>query len=309
MIKWGENMDFFETSVSYDTLTQRLNEVYSKLSVKYNKIVYIICGIWVIIALSIAVALIDNQEKIFFAPIIIGVVFVLITVAISRATLNSKIRNNHLNKEIISLYNFTEGTNVQYEVKPTFDKTFNSRMALFVRHASASFKYKISTDNPSHLNFDLLNTRLVTSSGNSTTLHFDGDYLILDFPTNQQFHIKHKKARTGLKDVKFYKDKDENYNIYLTQEDYDKEEKRVIRPLNRQFISLYNYAKEVFQTEKISIGSNKQQLHIAISEKIKFHVPKQFDYDNVKKYYDEFTQVIRNVIQLISYINDQEFQE
>jgi len=83
----------------------------------------------------------------------------------------------------------------------------------------------------------------------------------------------------------------------------------VIRPLNRQFISLYNYAKEVFQTEKISIGSNKQQLHIAISEKIKFHVPKQFDYDNVKKYYDEFTQVIRNVIQLISYINDQEFQE
>jgi hypothetical protein len=107
--------------------------------------------------------------------------------------------------------------------------------------------------------------------------------------------------------VKFYKVNDTEHNIYLTEEDYDREEKRVIRPLNNQFINLYHYVQQVFQTEKVSIGSNKQQIHIAISEKIKFNVPKQFDYDNVKKYYDDFTRVIRNINQVIGYINDQDF--
>ena len=302
-------MDYFETSVSYDTLTHKLNEVRSELSVKYNKTAMIFNGLWLFGALLGLYFIIAGGFHIAMLLIpILGFGFVvLLTQLITKGVLKAKIRNHYLNKEVVNLFNFTEGSNVYYKVKPVFNKQYNSEMALFVRYASASCKYKIYNENPEQLGYEILRTSLVTSNGKSTTVHFDGDYLIINFPTDQDFHIKHRKQRTNRKGLKFYKTPDEEFHIYLSEKDYDKEEKRVIRPINRQFISLYSFVREVFQTDKVYIGSNKEQLHIAITEKVKFKMPKEFNYDNVKEYYDEFTKVIKRTHQVIDYINDQEF--
>lgn len=301
-------MDFFENSVSYDTLTQRLNEVYSEKSLYYNKVVLYLCLFYVVCNGVFAYLLyINDLLHIIYIPFIVLVALVLLTLAISKGVLNSNIRKEHLNKEIINLYNFTEGANVKYEVKPEYNKKYNAEMALFVRYASPTCKYKISDDDPEKLNYEILRGTLVTSNGKSSTVHFDGHYLIINKQTNRDFHIKHRKSRTNRKELKFYNIHDEEHHIYLSEKDYDRKEKRVIRPLDSQFLSLYSYTKEVFDTDKISIGSNQNEIHVAISDKIKFKFPKEFNYDNVKNYYDDFTDIIRGANQLIEYINEQEY--
>jgi hypothetical protein len=220
--------------------------------------------------------------------------------------LNFKLGKNHVNKELLEIYNYSNGLNVQYDVKPDIDKKFNSKMALFTRYATASIRYMFNSEDLAMFEFNILQAALVTSNGKSSTTHFDGYYIMFNIPTNQHFHIKYKNQRTNRKDQKFYRIDDPEHKIFLTAEDYDPENKNVIRPLDHEFVLMYEKAKQIFKTDKVSIGSDKHQIHVAVSKKIRQKSFKIIDEASLRDYYYEFTKIIGETIEMAQYIDGQD---
>jgi hypothetical protein len=278
------SFDMYEYSSS--SLVERLKEEREKIDKRINKIFWVISVFIILIALIILLSMVNSMFNVLtYFLFFLGLsVIELFLSFIIKSVGNYQFVNQVLHKEMIAMYNQNEEDSLRYRFKPKDLTKFNVNMALFNRYSGANIPFAIE-QNDASMPYLFMKASLVTSSGKSSTVHFDGMYLRIKKSLPDDFHIKPKKTKSNRKNAKMYHTEIEGHHVYVPEYDYIKEERSLKKPFPSYYIDFYNSVVSIFNTDKIYIGSDKEFLDIAIYNKFPFKAPKDLDYDTIHNYY------------------------
>lgn len=203
--------------------------------------------------------------------VFVEVLVVLILKTSNKTTMINKI----LNYEILQIYNANNGTNYTYESKPKILKTFNVEMGLFVKYAGVNTKYIIKDQNHPYP-FEIMNCSLITSNGKSSTVHFDGIYVIFNIPNIPTQHLL-SRGKPHLSGIKM-----------IQEEGY---EEKVFTPLEHPEIKinpiLYGIFQDLpqkFELKAHYVASNNTEVHMAFTPKLKQKLPDELTYQTLQEF-------------------------
>lgn len=224
---------------------------------------------------------------------LIFVVFIELFVILILKTNNKTIMINRvMNYEILQVYNSMNGTNLIYENKPKIPKTFNVEMGLFVKYAGVSTKYSIKDPSPSNP-FEMMYCSLITSNGKSSTVHFDGIYVIFKIPNIPTQHLL-SRGKPHLQGTKMVQAEGYEENVFVP---VDHPEVRI----NPILYGIFQDLPNKFELKAYYVASNNAEVHIAFTPKQKQKLPEEFTYQTLQ----EFSTPLMNYL---SYIEEVRIQ-
>ncbi|MEC9484879.1 MAG: hypothetical protein UMR38_03255 [Candidatus Izemoplasma sp.] len=165
----------------------------------------------------------------------------------------------------IKTYNTSYETAFTYEEKPEKDPKINQEMGLFTRYASVSHKYRIDgqiEDVP----VSMMHMRLVTSNGKSASVHFDGEYTVVEIKGLETSQIRNA-GRPALKKVSFKRIKTAEDKVYILKTSDNEHPPAILR-------KTYDKLKSTFKAKYYYVASNEQALHFAFWPKERITLPK-----------------------------------
>lgn len=236
----------------------------------FPKLFFTIGGIFYIVYGSIAGALL-----IVFLFLII---FIKSTRPIYTLLINNIIKN--INEKNNSFYT--------YIFYPKNMRYINQNGGLFYRSCSMNVRYMIKGQTKDNTEFSVLNTRVFTSNGKSTTTYFDGNYIVINKGIKNKFQIK-TKYKPYLKDIKLQKiDNQSIFKIYVED-----------TGLNNDFYKKYGNLMEILKNKlsayNIYLGTTDNEVHFAYENNlIKIKNPKEL----TMEYYNTLQENIENVLNL-----------
>ena len=274
---------------------ESLEEQHSKRKKKMN-IVYTIIGIIQVPFLTMT--LIDMDYLGLW--VIIGLVSFIITLIlflVFKTQLKNRILYDVIYPRAVSLFNQEHDRTFQFEFKPKLEKTFNQDMGLFTKYASVSSTYKMTSQTDQGTDITIQACRLVTSNGKSSTLHFDGVYLILPISG-----IPYQQLRTDgkprLKDVSFARLEDYPDDKLYVQED------QIARGVHPFLMQVFEELPDQFELKRHYIASNKSEVHLALWLRKKPTMPKAITSEELDRVVNPLHHVMQYALQLFDRFND-----
>lgn len=227
-------------------------------------------------------------------------IFLMIVIyLIAASTRLSKLKNEHLNQELIHLYNTIHEMNFDYEYKAKIDKTFNQEMGLFTRHASVNSKFVITSDQNETKKYQIYRCTLTTSDGKTTTVHFDGFYARIPKYNIPRQQLR-SKGKAHIKGIKMIRLEDYEERIYVP------DDQSVTRP-NALLYSIFQNITRTFNTSSHYVASDMREVAIAISLKDKFKLPKVFDYNSLQTYSEPLFELLQFIDDVAHQIEEGEY--
>lgn len=289
--------EYQSTTTTYDQALSNLNQIREDILIKEKKsirMLYVIAIIILFISVGIFY-LIDAYSFVYLFPgIMIPIITGLIHIGIKYN--NKKVFiNKHINSEIIKLFNAEFDTNFTYEYKVKVPKEFNQKMGLFPRGSSIFTNYRITGVTPENHPIIILDCRMVTSNGKSSTIHFDGIYAILQvsFPVHAQVR---SSGRPHVKGIQFNKLDNYEQKVFLAEDTGE--------TLPSELLHLYREIKDNFTTRGQYIGTNTTELHIAIWDKEKNPLPEELNYQTLESYAHPLMNYLSYIIQTASRLEE-----
>jgi len=196
----------------------------------------------------------------------------------------------------VTLFNQEHDTTFTYEFKPKLDKTFHEEMGLFTRFASISSNFRMVSKQEGHAPITIQHCRMVTSNGKSSTIHFDGVYLILPksgIPVQQL----RSNGRPALKGVKMERLEDYEERIYVPQEEG-------ITPVDSVLLGIFQELPQTFELSRQYIGSNQSEIHIALWFKKQPRLPNELNYNGLEELIDPLHKLMSYTVELHHRLED-----
>lgn len=280
-------MDIFNqvSSSLLDMMNEELQDKMNKAKKKRN---IILLGI-VLIDVVVSILIFDAKEYLFLIiPNFLTMMSVLITFLVTKMTVQGNLVNETLNPIIVDEYNRNNETNYEYAPKLKDKPTFNKEMGLFSRGASVSTKFKLSGVNS--IPFEIRHTSMVVSNGQSSSVVFDGIYMMFQIKEDK-FQIR-KDGKPRLKGTRFARVKEEEYSTY-TEEMKSEYVKDVYK-------KIYSILKKDFEFPKVYIGSNGTEIHVAYTTAIKTN----FKNEITKEFFDEYQYLFNDIFKVLDRVVD-----
>jgi hypothetical protein len=193
----------------YERLSSQFNHSQKQRSAKLIKIWkrWLLLSI-ILLALSIGLLLSEIiNDTVSLVAIIFFSVATIVTLLGTLVSLNytsEKPYYSVLFSEIIEKINQDDGVYIQYESYPKDTKELIVRGGLFTRYASVNTKRHMSGFTSEQLKYDIFETVLTTSNGNSQTTHFNGVYFVINNHTKTTLQLR-SNGRPKRKGVKYEK--------------------------------------------------------------------------------------------------------
>lgn len=296
-------MDFFDNVNSFTDVARRLEAKKKEMNRVYNINITILIGGALLIAFMVSFLMYqDGVAGPIAIPWVLFFGLIPISILMKKYVLNKNVRMKYLNPEVFKLYNYYENTNFIYNGDLKNDNSFNKQVGLYNRSAGAVLHYHVTQKDNETLNYSFYDTTLTVSTGNSAQVVFDGIYLTINISTDMYFHLKNKKIKTGTKNKKFYNIKHPEYNVFLTEDDYDVRERHVIRKLEQKYFNIMEFTRKVFETDKIDIGSDKNTLIVGINKQLSRKIPKNLSEEEIRNYYEDYIANLRKIQSVVDYV-------
>lgn len=274
---------------TYDQVIDSINELRDRIEQKAKKqflVSYTIIFISVIILSFVLYA--TGLDWYIPLSIIGSTIFLMVVLYVIAAyTRNNKLKNEHLNKEVIKLYNSMHETNYDYDAHPTIDKTFNQEMGLFTRHASIKSNFIITADPETSTNYTINHCQMTTSNGKTTTVHFSGYYARIPTSNIDRQQIR-SKGKAHLKGIKMIRLEDYEDCIYVP------DDQSVLHP-DATLYSIFQRIQREFDVSSCYVASDMKEVAIAISLKETLKLPKELDYNTLQ----EYTKPLYSILEFI----------
>lgn len=194
------------TNSEYERLATQFNnaqkERSSKLVNLWKRLLFISSTL---IALFLVLSITQVISETFFlvSIIVLSIAFVitLLGTLVSLNYTSEKPFFTTLYPDIIEKINQDDGVYLQYESYPKDTKETIISGGLFTRYASVKTRRHVSGYTSDQLKFDVFDTTLTTSNGNSQTTHFNGMYFVLHSHarTILQLRSNGRPKRKGIK--------------------------------------------------------------------------------------------------------------
>ncbi|AIO18523.1 hypothetical protein KQ51_00643 [Candidatus Izimaplasma bacterium HR1] len=287
-------MDYYDNGASHQGALRNIVEKQGELITKSKKVIRGIELFAFLSALFACLIMYLSTAKVgFYAiPIGVGSLITLLTHLIVPSVYKGKLVKEVVNKEVINLYNYENSTNFDYLDKIKVRNNFNKEMGLFTRLASVSTRFQIIGED-----INIMNCTLVTSNGKSSTVHFDGIYMIYKKMCSKTFQLR-TKGRPKLKGVKFSKQEGELYSEFVPFESNE--------IIDSYYINIFESSLNSIELskKKVYLGSNLKEIHFG------YHPPKfmkydEFTYEVFKEYYKYFSNILNLGLRIKEQLSDQ----
>lgn len=229
--------------------------------------------------------------------LLVSFVITLIFFLVFKQQVKNQVLYNVIYPRAVRLFNQEHDLTFAFQFKPKIDKTFNSEMGLFTRYASVSCTYQMNAQLDTGNPITVQACRLVTSNGKSSTLHFDGIYLVLPIsgiPT-QQLRTSGKPKR---KDMKF--DRVEDYpdnRLYL-------QKGQISSGPHPYLLQVFEELPDLFDLKHYYVGSNEKEVHVALWMRHKPSMPKEINTEELDKIVQPLHKVMQYSISVLERYND-----
>ncbi len=223
----------------------------------------------------------DSQFYIIVA--VFGVLFSVIAFFILLNSNNQRMRA-YLVEEIMAVYNRETDANTILEIKPKVTRTFNQEMGLFTRGASVQTDYLVKIAHKD-LDCEILYCRLITSNGKSSTIHFNGFYAIFQHKSDDFFQIR-SRGKPRLKGVKFKRLIRYPEKVFIPEID-------IREYLEEKYLYAFRNINNKMLLGNSYLASNKEAVHLALSPKGNFRMPKLIDQENFIDNYNRYTKLFK----------------
>ncbi len=218
-------------------------------------------------------------------------VFPIVAFVMSYSYKSSKIYYNYIYKEVIEHINQMEGTFYQYTGKKKYDKAHREiiKEGGLYPAASVSVDNQIFGYSSEQYPFNMYQLRDISSNGQSSTIHFDGIYIVLKQPVASMFQIR-TNGRPHQKEVKYKKiDKIDKISIY-------KPEDEQMALTDQKYLDIVKKLMYDENIRSVDISSNLSELHLGIQYK-KYPNKKIKELDlnainSIVKYYMDIFRII-----------------
>lgn len=285
-------MDFFSGYNNHQYVIDRINQKKEELQLKANKtslkvIVFLmilnIISVFIMIGFSVNIA--------FYLINLAVIVLTILITFISKATwVKNTLINKTVNSEIIHLFNEETEYELSYLAKPKITSEFNKEMGLFTRGAGVSTEFQIKGFIEQD-EIKIYKNLLTTSDGKTTYTHFNGLYIIYNNKFTNKIYQLRSKGRPSLKGVKFQRLEDEDVRVFIPKDDPNEY-------LDSNIINIFKSLNQKIDNKALYIGSNKEEIHIAIEPKMKFTCKNEIDLVSFEEYFNSFTHILRVVLEL-----------
>ncbi len=172
---------------------------------------------------------------------------------------------------------------------PIKGNEYSRKNGLFTEIATYTTRYSISYNNKNNGQIVIYDSNIVTHTGRTTVVHFDGDYIVLEHSTNNAFQLR-TNGSPKLKGTSFEKIK--------TREDIKEFIEKYTSSIEQKYYDVFDYIKQQYPKKKIFISCVTDEIHIAIWRNTVF---KKYNQITDKKY-QAFKENIINRIELANNI-------
>lgn len=172
---------------------------------------------------------------------------------------------------------------------PIKGNEYSRKNGLFTEIATYTTRYSISYTSKNNGKVAIYDSNIVTHTGKSTIVHFDGDYIVLEHSTNNAFQLR-SNGSPKLKSINFEKIK--------TREDIKEFNEKYTSSIEQKYYDVFDYIKQQYPKKKIFISCVTDEIHIAIWRNTVF---KKYNQITDKKY-QAFKENIINRIELANKI-------
>jgi len=248
---------------------ERINIEYKKKQNERRKKLKMIWGILLSITISLILLFIflfpnqfQNEDTVWILPSYGGMALAvtLIGYLITIKYISEKPFFEYLYPEIYQQLNMNEGLYLQYQSYEKKNKELNVSGGLFTRGASVVSRRHVKGVADNQIRFDVYDTTMTTSSGNSQQIHFDGTYIVI----HQDVHTKVQVRSNGspkLKGIKFdRKEEIEEMRVF-------KEKETDLNNLDFSYIRFMKDLNEKPQYKRVYLSIVQDEVHIALWHK------------------------------------------
>lgn len=187
----------------------------------------------------------------------IALVITLLGYLISTKFNSVKPMYEYLYDEVIEKINRHEGMFLRYTAFETENVEFNKTGGLFTRHSSLRVKRHVEGDTENHHHFNIYDCTMTTSSGNSSTTHFDGIYFVLHKQVNTMLQVR-SNGSPKLKGIKFHRIQE-----YPTLKVYKELEQQLLS-IDKMYIDFITKLSESTEYKRVYLSIVDGEVHVAL---------------------------------------------
>ncbi len=274
-------MDYFDDQFIYASPIENIKEQQIK-EIRNAKSTTLKIDAVIIVIIMFIMFLMFSENAIFkyyLIPIGVGFFFIILVHLITPAVIKKRLIRKAVYQEVVDLYNREHDDKYVYSLKPKLLDKFNQRMGLFTRFSNTSARYRIDGEY-NGVEFSIINCTVITSTGKSTQVHFDGFYIIIKNPVSQMFQIR-TDGKPSVKGVKFERNDQNGYRTFV-----EVDSNTVI---DSRFTSLFEQIMNRVQLKRLYIGSDLNEFHIAITPDLKETISEEITQEEFNRFYDYFS--------------------
>ena len=271
--------DFY--SYNIHQVIEELNDKKEELKQKGNTLLIPIIMFILGIAILLQNTVVPSEPIYILSTSFITLTIVAISIVVKNTVVQSTMKNKYLNQEVIRYYNFEQEQNAHYYPKYKSGSDFNKEMGLFTRFSSVSNKYMIKFDEETKI----LHTTIQTNNGKSNQVHFQGIYVIFEYPLHTTFQVR-TNGKPHLKGQSFQRGLEEDIKVFHIEHNHN---------INLNYRAILQRLENY---KKIYIASNQKEVHIAFTPFKANILNTSINQENFIEYYHNFEALLNTVRQL-----------
>ncbi|MCK5812484.1 MAG: hypothetical protein KAG94_06260 [Clostridiales bacterium] len=220
---------------------------------------------FVLLVIFVGFGILYSGENIF-SPIFIIIIglFILVTLTyfiVLQHYSNKKLFYQYFYKAITEDVSKTLKIQLEYE-SPIKGNEYSRKNGLFTEIATYKTRYRISYNNKNNGQITIYDSNIVTHTGKTTVVHFDGDYYVLEHSEDNAFQLR-SNGSPKLKGMRFEKVK--------TRQDIKEYIKKFENAsIKKKYYDVFDYIKRQYPKKKVYISCVANEIHIAIWRPIVF---------------------------------------
>lgn len=246
----------------FQQINRKLKELQNERSAKLKKTWGIVLGVTIFVIAMLIIIFphqFDDPGVGLVLPVFGGMILLveLAGFLISIKYMSEKPFFEYLYPEIYKKINMEEGLTINYKAYDKEDKDFFKSGGLVTRLASVRVRRHVRSKTDQETPFDIYDCIMLTSSGKSQQVHFDGVYFRLHKTMNTSIQIR-TSGFPSLKGTKFSRHKEfEDIKVY-------KEKDETVNELDKVVIDFIRKLRKQNDYKAIFFSVVKGQIHLGL---------------------------------------------